>query len=92
MVYNAVVGISCHIVKHLQEVSIGLICGRGLLGANVDECSNQFVVDGSCVKQEATNNFLDTLDPGGIQGRAIGGLSGTLSLGAVVDLNVSMGR
>ena len=89
---NAVVGISCHIVKQLQDVSIGLLCGGGLLGANVAERNKQFFVDGLCVEQEATNNFLDALDTRGIQGRAIGGLSDILSLGSVVDINVSMGR
>ena len=72
---DAAVWVRGNIVKKLVDSVSGGLGGRGLLGANVAESDEKFVVDRASIPQEGANDALDVIDDVRIKWRADGSLS-----------------
>ena len=59
---------SGNIIKELRDCCSCVFGDFGLLGTDGAESSKEFMVNGPCIVQEGTNNTLNLLDAGGIEG------------------------
>ena len=90
LINNTVFGIGGNIINKL---CYGLICalyGGCLLQSYFTKGHKDFSINRTCVVQETSNNFLDTFDAIGVQGRAWFRFSCILSLVPIIIFNMAI--
>ena len=58
-VRDAIVGICSEVIEELEHVSVGILCGRGLLLVELAQGDEELVVDGAGVVADGANELLD---------------------------------
>ena len=87
---DTVVGVGSEVVKELEHIDVGFLCGRGLLLGEIAEGYQEFVVDCSGVVPDGADELLDAQLASVVERWAVGYVGGILDLRAVVDGGVAV--